>query len=139
MPALLRAMAARQLEHVLDLYPDPVLEGCLEDRVTSFLKGLAPALERSAPVRFSALSMPVSVDAVTAAIDLARQSAHQRLAATLAPDGIDLDCEQQLAAALEVTTDPMTWRLMRIQQRLSIDDACAQMTTTALALLTAHR
>ena len=62
------------------------------------------------------------------------EAVFERITALLEPDGICPNTDPQLSAALRAAVDPMTWRLYRVQQRLTMKQSREAMFRCVLAL-----
>jgi AcrR family transcriptional regulator len=125
MASLVAAAAHRQTEWVAAHLPPP------DSTPEGYLAGLAPVLEEMMHVRWAVLTgggtgAPPAIPSAFAAI---RRLTRERLAEVFhAHDDPDL------LDALELETDPLTWRLRRLQQGRSRADAARAMTRAVLAL-----
>jgi AcrR family transcriptional regulator len=136
MDTLVMAAAARQVQRFLELQPEAG-EGPLEARVERYAEGVARLLEDTMHVRWAVLTNAdpewEGARMVRGAIFLTRA----RLAEAFAPelDGLDHLARDEVLDALELESDPVVWRMRRMQQELSTEEAGAVLRRTMLALL----
>lgn len=128
---LLLAAVVRFRSYAEDTMPSVPKNGSLHDRVHTFFDAFAPFLEEYSALRWAAVTHE-GVPDVQRGVVLTR--VRQRLAELLAPDGIDLDADPTLGAAITVAADPLTWRLYRVQQGLSFEAAREAMVFQVLTL-----
>jgi AcrR family transcriptional regulator len=124
MDSLISAVAARQTERVLSLLPSAG-EGTLDERVARYCDGLAVLLDETMHVRWAVVTSTTHMAPASAAVGTARQFMRSRLADAFAPelDGLDPDTVTALLDALEMETDPVVWRMRRMQQELTTEQA----------------
>jgi AcrR family transcriptional regulator len=143
MDTLIMAAAARQARRFLDLQPEAG-EGSLEARVERYAREVARLLEDTMHVRWAVLTNAdpewEGARMVRGAIYVTRA----RLADAFAPELDDLDglTRDEVLDALELESDPVVWRMRRLQQELCPGEAEAVLRRTMLALLRdarAHR
>ena len=134
--ALLEAAIARQVAHVIDLLPHPAPDGAASVRITRYVQELAALLDEIAAVRWIVVTQ--SNDALRAGLARVREATRQRLSALLAPEleRCTGSARMDLLDAAEMITDPMSWRLLRRQRRLSRTAATRVMRKALLALAT---
>lgn len=136
MDSLVSAVAVRQTQRFVKLLPDAGT-GTLEQRVTNYCDGLTRLLEDTMHVRWAVVTNPnPSWDGdaiVKMASDYMRQLMTQSFEAEF--DQLDEQVAVEVLDALEVATDPVTWRLRRVQQGRTDDEARAVVARTMLAVL----
>ena len=136
MDSLITAVAARQVQRFLELQPQAG-EGTLEERVRRYSEGLELLLEETMHVRWAMLINPhptwTGSHMLRGAMDFSRRQLHDAFHAELA--GLDETERDELLDALELEADPVVWRLRRLQQELSPDEARRVVERTMLALL----
>lgn len=136
MDSLVSAMASRQIERVLSLLPSAG-EGTLDERVAQYCDGLAVLLDETMHVRWAVVTSATPMAPAAAAVSSARQFMRRRLAdafaVELAPLGDHISTE--LIDALEIETDPVVWRMRRVQQDLTTEQARAVVARSVLAIL----
>lgn len=129
--AVLAAALARFRERALAEMPHAPRRGTVPARVEQFVKALAPFLDEYSTIRWAALT-----DA-DAPADMRRgvvQSALLTRFQEIVDDaGLVLDVEG--TAALRVCVDPLTWRQLRVQQRLSRERAGAVLARMVVVLM----
>lgn len=136
MDSLISAVAARQTERVLSLLPTAG-EGTLDERVDRYCDGLALLLDETMHVRWAVVASSTPMAPAAAAVGSARQFMRRRIADAFAPELAPLGevAAGELLDALEIETDPVVWRMRRVQQELSSDQARAVVARAVLALL----
>jgi AcrR family transcriptional regulator len=131
-----RGLARNQLPAIPD-HPDP------ETRVHQFFQRAAAFLDAYASIRWATLTFPGNLPGFD-------QRQHKgvvlgyverRVIELLASCGVEfelgLERDQQLRRALLVMTDPLAWRLLRVQQGLSRKEAAASMARGVFTLASA--
>lgn len=136
MDSLITACASRQTERVLGLLPDAG-DGSLEERVERYCDGLAVLLDETMHVRWAVVTSPTLMASASAAVSTARQFVRRRLTEAFATelDPLTNAVVAEVIEALEIETDPVVWRMRRIQQELSSAQARAVVARSILALL----
>lgn len=136
MDSLISAVAARQSERVLSLLPSAG-QGTLEERAERYCEGLEVLLEETMNVRWAVVTSATPMAPASAAVGTARQFVRRRLADAFAPelDAVGGATADEVLEALEIETDPVVWRMRRVQQELSAGQARAVVQRTILALL----
>ena len=136
MDSLISAVAARQTERVLGMLPTAG-EGTLEQRVASYCDGLAILLDETMHVRWAVVTSTTTMAPASAALDSARQFMRGRIADAFAPELEPRSAAMvsELLDALEIETDPVVWRIRRIQQELTTEQSRATVERAMLALL----
>jgi AcrR family transcriptional regulator len=104
----------------------------LQCRVQRFFEPFALFLEDYSRIRWAALTARTAIPDMERGVVL--EAVFDRITALLDPDGICAGTDPQLAAALRAAVDPMTWRLYRVQQRLSMKESRETMIRSVLAL-----
>jgi TetR/AcrR family transcriptional regulator of autoinduction and epiphytic fitness len=136
MDTLVMAAAARQVQRFLELQPDAG-DGPLEARVERYAHGVARLLEDTMHVRWAVLTNTDPEWEGTRMVRGALFITRRRLAEAFAPELAALDREtgDEVLDALELETDPVVWRMRRMQQELDTDEAEGVLRRTMLALL----
>lgn len=138
MDSLVSAVAQRQIQRIFHLVP-VAGTGTLGERVTSYTDGLEHLLEETMHVRWAVVTNPNPEWNGARVVQNAREFMRAHLRDSFTPEFATLDDDgaMLLLDALELETDPVTWRLRRLQQELSADEARECVRHTMLALLTA--
>ena len=136
MDSLVAAVAASQVRRVLSMLPDAGT-GTLEERAAAYAAGLTLLLEETMHVRWAVVSNPAGHETGTRAVQTAREFMRAHLAQAFAPelDTLDDTVKHEVLDALEPLNDPAAWRLRRVQQSLSVDDASRGVERTLLAVI----
>lgn len=129
MPALLTEAVERQVAHLHEILPTPARGGSIEERVTAYVTALSRVLDEIAAVRWAVLTYPQPSPALSKGLRRVRAMTRGRIAA-LVPGA-----PPEAVAALEVATDPLTWRLLRVQHGLGRERAARVVLRTALAIV----
>jgi AcrR family transcriptional regulator len=136
MDSLITAVAARQVQRFLELQPKAG-GGSVEERVARYCDGLEQLLEETMHVRWAVLTSPnptmTGAGFVRGALDFTRKQLRDAFAPEL--DELDEDVVDEVLDALELETDPIMWRMRRLQQELTAQEARAVVQRTILALL----
>lgn len=134
--ALLGSIAERQGEWLRTNLPEPT-QGQLEERAHAYVAQLAPVLEQQQHVRWSATVFGAGTELLIQTLATVRRMVRRRLAALVGDDASGLTPAEKstLLDALESATDPLTWRVLRTQQGLSMPKAQAVVERTVLGLL----
>ena len=136
MDSLISAVAVRQTQRFVKLLPDAGT-GTLEERVSNYCDGLARLLEDTMHVRWAVVTNPnPSWDGdsiVKMAADYMRQLMTRSFQEEF--DQLDEATATEVLDALEVATDPVTWRLRRVQQGSTNEQARAVVARTMLSVL----
>jgi AcrR family transcriptional regulator len=129
-----RVFAEARLATVSD-DPDP------EVRVRDFFKRAASFFDGFAAVRWSTLTFPGQIPGFDP-----RQNKgfvlgllERRVAELLKGFDVEIERDHELRQALLVMIDPLAWRLLRVQQGLSRNDAAASMARGVIALARSSR
>jgi AcrR family transcriptional regulator len=111
--------------------------GCRADRVAALVSHRADLYERIGPVRRAALRHEPFHQAVHDGLAQARRLLRRHLLATFGPELEPLKGPDRatIVAALETATSFAAWDNLRVEQRLSVPQARAALTTTVGALL----
>jgi AcrR family transcriptional regulator len=136
MDSLIGAVASRQVQRVFKLLPRAG-EGSFEERVASYCDGLERMLEDTMHVRWAVITNPNPAWAGARIVQTAREFMRTQLHDAFAPEfeKIDDAAAAELVDALELETDPAVWRLRRVQQELSPEEARAIVERSILALM----
>jgi AcrR family transcriptional regulator len=124
MDSLLRAIAARHAARVTPLIPT-VTTGSLDERAHEFCSQLAGLLEEVMQIRWAIITQSTQGDRLVRGTEVLTQVLRHQLQETFATELRQLDEADRAATLdiLEIEADPITWRLRRLQQRKSIDEA----------------
>lgn len=136
MDSLVAAVAASQARRVLAMLPDAG-RGSLEERVAAYSAGLTSLLEETMHVRWAVVTNPASSETGTRLVQTARafMRTHLAQAFTLELDQLDDPVRVEVLDALEPVSDPAAWRLRRVQQGLSLEQASAALERTLRSVL----
>jgi TetR/AcrR family transcriptional regulator of autoinduction and epiphytic fitness len=136
MDSLVTAAAGRQVHRFLELQPDAG-HGTVEERVTRYCVGLARLLEETMHLRWGLIINPATEPTGERIIRGALHVTRHRLTEAFAPelDGLDGRARDEVLDALELESDPVVWRLRRLQQELTTDEAREVLQRTMLAVL----
>lgn len=134
--ALLRAALIRGRELVEQDLPELPTSGDPETRVREFFLHSAEFYDAYAAIRWSTLTFRGNVPGFDArqARGQALSRVEARLIALLDGFGVSVEQDRELRQALRMTTDPLSWRLLRVQQKLSRTEAAASMARSVIAL-----
>ena len=134
--ALLRAALSRGRELVDQDLPELPKNADPEARVRAFFLHSAEFYDAYAAIRWSTLTFRGNVPGFDA-----RQARGQLLGRVeallltlLEGFGVSVEHDRELRQALRMTTDPLSWRLLRVQQKLSRAEAAASMARSVIAL-----
>ena len=134
------AAGQRQFELIANRLPVVPPSGPVQERVTHYVRELTPLLEDIAPVRWMVWREHQLPSHGRPLLDRIRQLMLDRLAGVVEPELRQLDgAREDTLLALEIATDPLTWRLMRVQQQLDVESATRVMTRAVLGLLRDRR
>jgi AcrR family transcriptional regulator len=136
MESLVTAACGRQVRRYLELQPSAGT-GPVEERVRRYCLGLERLLEEIMHVRWAVLTNPGMPPTGTRVVRNSLLFTRRQLREAFAPELEPLDaatCDEVLDA-LELETDPVVWRLRRVQQELTPDECRAVVQRTILALL----
>lgn len=136
MDSLVAAVSAHVAQRAASLLPE-IVPGPLAERAATYCGGLSLLLEETMPVRWAVVTTTTGDWSGARAVTLMREFMRTRLADAFAPelDPLDGSSRDELLDALELETDPVVWRLRRVQQGLSVDEARARMERAVVALL----
>ncbi|MDD9937969.1 MAG: helix-turn-helix domain containing protein [Myxococcales bacterium] len=110
-----------------------VEQGCaLQERVRRFFEALAPLMDDYARMRWAAATSSAEVPDLERRVVL--RTLHRRVFELFELSGTDLRASPVTAAAVRAAVDPLTWRIYRVQQRLSISASRDAMMNSVLAL-----
>lgn len=124
-----RELAERELPDVSD-HPNP------ETRVREFFREAVGFYEGYSAIRWAVLTFPGEIPAFDArqGKGVVLGMVERRVAELLAGFGVALDRDRQLRQAALVVVDPIAWRLLRVQQRVSRAEAAESMARGVIAL-----
>lgn len=132
--SLLEAAGGRLVERILPLLPHAGT-GTLTERTARFTRELADCLELLGPVRYAALVN----------LNTERRSGEPRLFAVAVRDlfvegfpelaSLPDDARRDALDELEAITDPLVWRVRRVDQGQDLPTAIATMRRTILAVI----
>jgi TetR/AcrR family transcriptional regulator of autoinduction and epiphytic fitness len=136
MDSLVSAVASRQARRFVKLLPDAG-QGPLELRVRSYCDGLEVMLEETMHIRWAVATNPNPMWSGSDLIQTARQFMRNHIAEAFAleMDQLSEQAQSELVNALELETDPVTWRMRRFYQELSQSEARAVVERCMLGLL----
>jgi AcrR family transcriptional regulator len=136
MDSLISAVATRQVQRFFKLIPRAG-EGTLEQRVSNYCDGLQTMLEETMHVRWAVITNPNPAWTGNRIVQTAREFMRTQVgdAFDLEMSGLGEPERTRLLDALELETDPVVWRLRRMHQELTTDEARAVVERTVLALL----
>ncbi|MEM9730256.1 MAG: hypothetical protein AAF997_16875 [Myxococcota bacterium] len=108
-----------------------VPKGELKPRVFRFFKALSPLMEDYAHMRWIVMTASETVPDVERGVVTRALRTRVHEVVGMASDKSMSNAKR---AALHAAIDPMTWRIYRVQQRLSIEQSVEAMATSVLAL-----
>lgn len=129
--AMLAAALSRFRDRALLQMPHAPRRGTVQQRVEELVNALAPFLDEYSTIRWAAL---ISEEAPS---DMRRGVVQKALLRTFRQivDDMGLVLDAEGMAALRVSVDPLTWRQLRVQQRLSRERAAAVLVRMTVALI----
>lgn len=134
--SLLLAAAQRGRDYARSEVPVVSHHANPETRVREFFRGAINFYESYSAVRWSLLTFPGDVTKLDT-----RQSKgvvlgliESRVSELVAGFGVSLEKDKQLKQSVLVAVDPMAWRLLRVQQRVSRVEAAETMARSVIAL-----
>jgi AcrR family transcriptional regulator len=134
--SLLLAAAARGRDFAYSELPLVSEHANPETRVREFFRGAVNFYEAYSAVRWSVLTFPgefLKVD-TRQGKGVVLSLVESRVSQLLAGFGVSLEKDKQLRQAVLVVIDPMAWRLLRVQQRVSRADAAETVARSVIAL-----
>ena len=135
MDSLVLEVSRRQSRRMAELAPHPDPSLPLPERAAQFTVSMAAILEEAMHIRWAILRSgnPTALELVSGA----REWVRHLLAMSFAPelDAVVAPRRQEVLDELEITLDPMTWRLRRTMQGHSRDDATERASDTICAIL----
>lgn len=134
---LLAAAVERQVVRVRSSLPRPESDGPALRRVDRYVDTIAPVLEEIAPIRWAVVTYSHDVPQLLGGLRRIRTATRRRLALLVRAEleALDRAERRELLDALEIATDPVTWRLLRVQQQHSVDGATDVLRRTVRALV----
>ncbi len=137
--ALFVAAGQRHSERMGAVLPPLVVEGSFDHRLDAFLARRQVMNEFGAPVRRAALLQEPFSPAIGQAVAAGRQHLRLEVNRCFAPE---IAASQHLAGgrlprAIDIATGPATWESLRTHQKLSVDEAAAQVRDMVLAFMKA--
>jgi AcrR family transcriptional regulator len=134
--ALLLATTARGVELAKTQIPAPSRDPDPETRVREFFRDATTFYENYAAMRWSTLTYPGGMPG----FDVRQKKSpvlallEQRVSELCEGFGVKLADHPELRRSLLVVVDPLAWRLLRVQQGLSRNDAAGSMARSVIAL-----
>lgn len=134
---LFASATEQQATRIGPLLLSPPPTGTRADRIDALVSHRADLYEQIGPVRRAALRHEPFHQAVREGLAQARRLLRRHLLATFGPELEGLEGPQRttVLAALETATSFAAWDNLRVEQRLSVTQARAAVTTSILALL----
>jgi AcrR family transcriptional regulator len=107
-----------------------------DERVRAFFSSCAGFYDAYAAIRWATLTYKGNLQGIDVRQGKAQvlSRVESRIAGLLEPFGISIEQDRELRRALRVVTDPLSWRLLRVQQKLSRAEAAAAMARGVIAL-----
>lgn len=136
MDTLLEAVARRHVDRVTHLIP-AVVEGPLEHRAGHFCDQLAVLLDEVMNIRWAVLISPEGMERFSRGPELLTTVLRHQVEAAFAAElaGLEPTDHAEVVDLLEIEIDPLTWRLRRLQQHKTRDEARALVERAILSLL----
>lgn len=136
METLFEAVTQRHIARVSDLFPKAT-EGTLEARVTSFAGMLAQLLDEVMNIRWAVITSADGLERFGKTPHLFAAVMRHQLNTAFDEELSKLRTEDRRALVdiLEIEADPLTWRLRRLQQNQSLEEARDRVEHAMLALL----
>lgn len=136
METLFEAVTKRQTARVAHLLPT-ASEGSLEERAEHFAVQLSLLLEEVMNIRWAVLTTPDGLDRFGSSVELFGAVMRHQFNNAFGEELLILDPEarEQVLDILEIEADPVTWRMRRLQQRRSVEQASALVQRAILAIL----
>jgi TetR/AcrR family transcriptional regulator, regulator of autoinduction and epiphytic fitness len=136
MDSLVTAAAGRHVHRYLELQP-AAGTGTVEERVGRYCASLTRLLEETMHLRWAVLINPQTQPTGDRIIRGAMHMTRKRLTEAFAPElePLEQTTRDEVLDALEMEVDPVVWRLRRLQQELSVDEAREVLQRTMLAVL----
>jgi AcrR family transcriptional regulator len=134
--SLLLAAAARGRDFAYSEVPAISDHPNPETRVREFFRGAINFYEAFSAVRWAVLTFPGEFPKLDTRQpkNVVSTLVESRVTELLAGFGVALDRDKQLRQAVLVVIDPMAWRLLRVQQRVSRAEAAESMARSIIAL-----
>ena len=134
--SLLLAAAARGREFAYSSLPEVSDHPNPETRVREFFRASVGFFEAFSAVRWAVLTFPGGMPNLDTKQPKGVVSGlvESRITELFAGFGVALDRDRQLKQAVLVVVDPMAWRLLRVQQRVSRAEAAESMARAVIAL-----
>jgi hypothetical protein len=134
--SLLLAAAARGRDFAYEELPVVSDHANPETRVREFFRGAINFYESASAVRWALLTFPGDLGKfeTRAVKNVVLGLVESRVAELFEGFGIALDKDKQLRQTVLVAIDPLAWRLLRVQQRVSRTEAAECMARSVLAL-----
>lgn len=123
--AVVVAFRARALRQLPEVPPNDDVEG----RVLAFFGAIAPLMEEYAHVRWILMTASETVPDVERGV--VTQALRSRVHELLGTEGASMSDARR--AALHAAIDPMTWRIYRTQQGLSIEQSALAMASSVVS------
>jgi AcrR family transcriptional regulator len=134
--SLMLAAAARGKDFAYSEVPLISEHSNPETRVREFFRGAVNFYEAYSAVRWSVLTFPGEIGKLDTrqGKGVVLSLVESRVAELLSGFGVSLEKDKQLRQAVLVVIDPMAWRLLRVQQRVSRAEAADSMARCLIAL-----
>jgi AcrR family transcriptional regulator len=134
--SLLLAAAARGRDFAYSEVPQISEHSNPETRVREFFRGAINFYEAYSAVRWSVLTFPGEFPKLDtrSGKSVVLSLVESRVSVLLTGFGVSLEKDKQLRQAVLVAIDPMAWRLLRVQQRVSKAEAAETTARSVIAL-----
>lgn len=128
MEALMFAVVRKHAEHILPLVPPADASGPVCERIDRYCSAIAAIAEESQNIRWAAVTHPTGTR-YSLGVQYMRELLRERLLATFPAelDALPPVQRDRVLALLEVEIDPLVWRIRRVQNHQSYDEALAAM------------
>jgi len=136
MDTLYEAVTERHTERVAHLIPT-LGAGSLQDRVGHLCTQLCELLEDVMNIRWVVTTMPDGMERFGSSVQLLAAVLRSQLDNTFDEELMVLEPRDRAAVLdlLEIETDPLTWRMRRVQQRHSPEEARDLLTRAVTAIV----
>lgn len=135
MDSLVLEVARRQSRRVAELAPHPEPELPLPERAERFATSMSAILEEAMHIRWAILRSghPTALELVAGARTWVRELIRRSFAPEL--DAIVEPRRDDVLDELELTVDPVAWRIRRLVQGHTCEEACTRVADTLCAIL----